>query len=878
VELLERAPALAALHSALEEASGGAGRVAAVSGDAGIGKTSLVEAFVADVSGRARVLKGVCDDLLAPRALGPLHDVADRLGGEVGALLGRDAPAERIYRAVVDALRGPPTVLVVEDVHWADGATLDWLVHLGRRLTDLPVLLVLTYRDDDAEVMARIARVLAVLPRRIIVRLPLPLLSRDAVAALAGPRTDEVYALTGGSPLLVTELLAAGGTDVPLSIRESVLGRLAAAPPQCRPAVDLVALVPSGCEWWLLESALDDGVDGGRADGTAAVEAAMRTGLLVAEETGVRFRHELTRRVVEDTLFVPRRRALHRRILAALEARAAGSGSGDAGVDPARLAHHARSAGDPAAILRHAVAAGRRAAAARSHREAAAQLTAALEHALLLEDRERAQLLELFAVEALLTNRMRESLQAREEALRIWRAAGDRRAAGAGLSRMAEVQWRTGDHAGAVAAALAAVELLDGTEPGADLVTAYGALAGLHNMVDDYAAGREWGERAAELARQLGSDAALAFAQTQIAVAVADDDPDAGVEMLVAAFQLADGAGRDDVAALALTFRARAWLYVHRYDLAVPALEEAIAYARTHEVATYRHYLLALRAQCALDLGRWEAAEQDARAVLGEGDQSGINVAPALLTLGSLQARRGSEDAGATLDEAWRWAQRAGGIQRIGPTAAARVEQAWLAGDLTTARELALEGFRRVAVVAEPWTTGELACWCVQLGAPVEVPGPVAEPFAAGLAGDWSAAADALEKLGLAYHQALALTASGEPDAVVRALGIADRLGATALAERLRELLRGLGVTRIPRGPASETRANPAGLTARQLEVLALVAEGLTNAEIAARLVVSIRTVDHHVAAVLARLGVDSRRAAGRRAAELGVVGRRQPV
>jgi DNA-binding CsgD family transcriptional regulator len=707
-----------------------------------------------------------------------------------------------------------------------------------------------------------------VLPRRIIVRLPLPVLSRHAVAVLAGQRADTVYALTGGSPLLVTELLAAGGADVPLSIRESVLGRLAASPEAARPAVEAVALVPGACEWWLLEAAVDGGL--------TAVEAAMRTGLLVSDEVGVRFRHELTRRVVEDAMFVPRRHALHRRVLAVLEARA----EVDSGVDPARLAHHARSAGDPAAILRHAVAAGRRAAAARSHREATAQLGAALEHARLLDDRERARLLEQYAVEAHLTNRTRESLAASEQALAIWRALDDRRAAGAGLSRMAEVQWRSGDHAGALSAAKTAVELLEGTDPGPDLVVAYGALAGLYNMVDAYPEGQEWGERAAGLARRLGSDAALAFALVQIGVATAANDPDAGVEMLVTAYRLADGAGRDDVAALALTFRARTWVYRHRFDRAEPALAEAMDYSSAHEVSAYRQYLLALRAQVQLDLGRWEAAEQDALAVLGEGDQSGINAAPALLTLGALQARRGHEDAEATLDAAWQWAQRAGGIQRIGPTAAARVEQAWLAGDLTSARERAEEGYRRVAAIGEQWTTGELAWWCAQLGAPVELEGPVAEPYAALLGGDWSSAATYWEKHHLPYRHALALMAAGDPDAVVRALGIADRLGATALAERMRELLRGLGVTRIPRGPAPETRANPAGLTARQVEVLTLVTEGLTNAEIAARLVVSTRTVDHHVAAVLARLGVDSRRAAGRRAAELGMVlgAQRQPV
>ncbi len=854
MELLERGPALAALHSALAEALGGAGRVAAVSGDAGIGKTSLVEAFTAAATDRARVLVGACDDLLAPRALGPLHDIAHGLGGEVGALLDEAAPAERLYRAVVEALRGAPTVLVVEDVHWADEATLDWLAHVGRRMAELPVLLVLTFRDDDPEPMTRIARVLAGLPRRVVVRLPLPLLSPEAVAVLAGPRARAVYALTGGSPLLVTELLAGSGTEVPLSIRESVLGRLAAAPPGSRAAIDVVALVPGVTEWWLVEA----------TSGLEAAEAAMRTGLLVADDAGVRFRHELTRRVVEDALFVPRRRALHRQILTVLEGRA--------GVDPARLAHHARSAGDAAAILRHAVAAGRSAAAARSHREAATQLGAALEHAGLLDERARAGLLEMFAMEAHLTDRTRESLAAIEEAARRWQALGDQRAAGASLARQAEVQWRSGDQAGGLKAAQTAVGILESLDPGPELAMAYGMVAGLSNMSDAYIEGRAWGERAADLARKLGSDAALAFALVQVGVATADDDPDAGTAMLLAAHRLADGAGRDDVAALALTFRARAWVYRYRADQAEPALAEALAYADAHEVSAYRQYTLALRAQSVADLGRWEAAEQDARAVLSASDQSGIFAAPALLTLGQLQSRRGEEDAGATLEEAWRWALRAGGIQRVGPTAAARVEHAWLTGDRAAARALAADGFRRVAEIGEPWTTGELACWCVQLGIPVALPGPIAEPYAALLGEDWAAAAIYWEKQGRPYRHALALTASHDPDAVVRALGIADRLGASGLAVRLREQLRALGMTRVPRGPHADTRANPGGLTSRQLEVLALVAEGLTNAEIAARLVVSIRTVDHHVAALLSRLGVDSRRAARRRAVELGIL------
>jgi DNA-binding NarL/FixJ family response regulator len=138
------------------------------------------------------------------------------------------------------------------------------------------------------------------------------------------------------------------------------------------------------------------------------------------------------------------------------------------------------------------------------------------------------------------------------------------------------------------------------------------------------------------------------------------------------------------------------------------------------------------------------------------------------------------------------------------------------------------------------------------------------------LRGDWRAAARGWERLGDPYEQALELAASGEPEPTLEALRILDDLGADAAVRQVRQRLRELGVTRIPRRPTAGTRAHPAGLTRRQADVLALLAEGLTNAEIADRLVLSVRTVDTHVAAILDRLGVRTRREAAAVARALG--------
>jgi predicted ATPase len=228
--LLERDAQLAALESALVRAGAGAGSAVLLSGEAGIGKTSVVRAFARTARGRARVLAGACDDLLTPRTLGPLRDAARVAAGPLAAAVS-GGDRDEVLAAAVEELsdaRGP-TVLVVEDVHWADEATLDVLRYVGRRVSDLPAMLLLTYRDDEIVGDHPLQRVLGGLSGEAVHRLALAPLSRSAVASWAGgseAASDALYRLTGGNPFFVSEVLASPRDAVSTTVVDAVLARV----------------------------------------------------------------------------------------------------------------------------------------------------------------------------------------------------------------------------------------------------------------------------------------------------------------------------------------------------------------------------------------------------------------------------------------------------------------------------------------------------------------------------------------------------------------------------------------------------------------------------------------------------------------------------
>ena len=864
MRLLERDHDLEALGSWLDGVAAGQGCVVLVFGEAGIGKTALLRQFTQKQGRAKRVLWGGCEALFTPHPLAPLYDIARQLGGPLLGQLDAATRRETLFALTIDQLAGlaAPTLLIIEDVHWADEATLDLLKFVGRRLRDLGIMLVVTYRDDELGARHGLRSVIGDLPTASVRRLHLSPLSEQAVISLAEEAerdSGDLFAITGGNPFFVTEALAGAERTVPATVRDAVIARMARLSDTARAIADAVALVPGKIERWLL-----DAVAPGN---NAAIQDCLGAGMIALNDGSLAFRHELARRAVEEEQPLPQRQALHTRILEALRAH------DTAEIPIARLVHHADLAGDSKAVLRFAPRAAEQAAKLRSHREAAAHYATALRHASALPGEERARIGELLSYECYLTDQTAEAIKAREDALALWRAAGNRLKEGDSARWLSRLSWFRGDKAVADRYAGEAVAILEPLPPGRELAMAYSNRAQLGMLADDLAEALRWGEKAIALATQLDDREILSHALNNVGSArmLADQAGEAEVERALA---LALDGGYEEHAARAYTNLASS--LTRHYDLprASRYLTDGIAYCEARDLDAWVRYMIPFRAAVHLAQGDWMSAAEDAEAIIRHPRVAPVSKITALVVLGLVRARRGDPGAETPLNEALELARPTGELQRIGFAVAARAEAAWLRGDLAamTADIRATEATARKGT--DPWMAGSLALWLLRCGEKIAAPGRLAKPFALQVAGKWRAAAAAWQALGCPYEQAAAL-ADGDDEAGLRqALAIFERLGAAPMAANVRRKLRASGVRSVARGPQERTRKNPQGLTNRELKVLELLTEGCRNAEIARRLFVSEKTVDHHVSAILGKLAVRSRGEAAAAASRLGLVPR----
>jgi DNA-binding CsgD family transcriptional regulator len=708
------------------------------------------------------------------------------------------------------------------------------------------VLIVLSYRDEALE-PTHPARVMLgeVASGLSLIRVGLAPLSLDAAARLAEPYevdAEVLHQVTGGNPFFVTEVLASGNGAIPATVRDAVLARAARLSPPARAFLEVVAVLPLQAEPWLLEAIVGEPIDG--------LDECLASGMLRSDPAGIVFRHELARLTIEDSVAPGRQLELHRAALAALAEPPGGS------LDLARLAHHAEAAGDAEAVLRFAPAAAAHAGAVGAHREAAAQYARVLRFGDGLSHIERAELLEQRSRECYLTDDIDDAINAAREALELRRTMGHRLEEGGLLCWLSEILWCPGRTGESNRAAAEAVALLETLPPGREL--AYGYVR----------RGWEFAEKALALAEELG-DAELIL---RVRAIIGARDFGNGAEVLEECFERARAAGMVELAGNTSTFLVSSALAARRYDLAARYIDEGLAYCSDHGLELYRFYLLGWRARVELDQGRWDEAAEAAAAVLRLRRASIMPRIVGLVVLGLVRARRGDPDHHSLLDEAWWLAEPTDELFRMGPAVAARAEVAWLAGDHHSVVAITDYPLRLALERADQNAIGELGVWRCRAGVDNVEPNAAAEPYAAELAGDHLCAAAFWDDAGCPYEAALARAHSDNEEQLRRALDELQRLGARPAAAIVSRRLRELGARDVPRGPRPATRRNAAGLTARESQILALVAGGLRNAEIAQRLFLSPRTVDNHVSAILRKLGANTRIAAAAKAATLGLL------
>ena len=846
MELLEREQCFADLNDWLSSSVEQGGCVTLVHGEAGIGKTALLQEFSRQQRVAPRVLWGACDALFTPRPLAPLHDIARQTQGKLLAAVNAETNRDAIFIAALDELEhGPPALVVFEDCHWADEATFDLLKFLGRRVQRTRSMLVMTYRTDEVGSRHGCRFVIGDLPCSIVRRLPLQPLSEVAVAKLAkqaGRSSQGLYNTTGGNPFFVTEVLATGAESIPSNARDVVLARVAKLPPSARAIAELVSIVPGKAEAWLLEQA-------GVQD-EAGIESCLSTGMVRDESGSLAFRHDLARRALADSLSQSQQQSLHARVLAILRTRT--------GIPPARLAHHADGARNAAEVLRFAPAAAAHAGAVGAHRESVSHYLAALRYADNVQPAGRAQLLEQLSYECYLTDQVQRAIDSRREALEIWRTQGARQQEGNALRWLSRLSWLEGRRAEADEYGAAAVAALESLPPGPELAMAYSNRAQLDMLAADADSAVHWAQRTLELAQQGGYDEISCHALNNLGTARLIAGNDAGWDDLNRSLKLALAQGFQEHAARAYTNLAATAIQRKQYSAGSRYLSEGLTYCERHDLDSWRFYMMAWRGRARFEQGDWLGAAEDAQAIVSEAGSAPIARIPALTVLAHLRVRRGDPDVATPFAEAHELAARTMEMQRLSGVALAAADEAWIAGDRQRIAQEVQPVYDLARTRRDLWMKGELALWLWRAGGFAQPPTDIAEPYALEISGDWRGAAKAWQALGCPYEQANALASGGEREQL-EALTILERLGATAAANALRRRMRGQGMRRIPRGSRTSTRTNTHGLTKREAEIYELLTQGLRNSAIAKRLFVTTKTVDHHVSAIFTKLGVSSR-------------------
>jgi DNA-binding SARP family transcriptional activator len=779
--LLERDDELASLarltRSVMRTGRGG---VVVVTGEAGSGKSALTQAFLDRLDQGMTVAVGGCDDLLAPRSLGPFRDMADALPGLADVLSGSAQP-EDVFPALLRLLGAAPTIVVIEDVHWADDTTLDAVRYLSRRIVGLAAVLLLTFREEDVDAAHPLRRILGGLSGSSTRRINLAPLSVDAVRRLAGvdaAEAAEIHRVTRGNPFFVTEVLEAGGDVIPATVRDAVLARVGRLPVAARRLAELIAVVPSRTERWLAEALAGD-----EPDALVHIE---RSGVIGGGPEHVSYRHELSRRAIETSLTVGELVRANREVLKALLRQQR--------IEPSRIVHHAVRALRTDVLLEYGPVAAADAERAGAHRQAAETLRVVLAHDDRLDPLTRASLLTRRAYSLYVVNDYQAALPCAESAVSAAEQSQDPLVLAQALIVLSRIGYFARGPQQARRAAARAVAILEERDDDARLADALIELARTHSNLatvgivgqPDAAVVRHAG-RALALGERLGRDDLRAQAMWYLGSGrLALNDP-AGADDIERAIALAEAESRLEVRVRGYVNAAGSAYRAGRPDQAERYAAAGLRLAADGEFAAGEYRLGLTSAAVAASRGDWDRAIAELRRLVTGPGQPGVMGLLARSLLARLLARRGDPSAHDVLDEAMRDPVSDHDSYVAGPLAVAHVELAWLtntAGDMRPAVWKALD---QAAASGHTAIQAELCGYLRRAGHDVTAPSDAPGPWAPALAGRWREAASAWNALGERYEHAVEQAWSADDDNE-RAAGVDTlaELAATATLARVR--------------------------------------------------------------------------------------------
>jgi len=860
MKLLERESYLKILSGLFHNLSQHYGHSVFISGEGGIGKSSLIDAFVNQLDRSIIILKGGCDSLFTPRPLGPLYDIASCLSKDFNEILNSSVDKTLLFSAFLNELRSKnnPFLLIFEDIHWADEATLDLMKFLSRRIDTIHGLFIVSFRENEIAHQRLFRTFYGEVPRNLLTKLKLEPLSEEAVKKLAQNTIHdyrEVYRLTKGNPFYVTEILANYNDEIPDNIKDTILNVFYKQTETVRHLWEMISIFPGKVNYALIDQIEPNFI--------SSIENCIASGVLLYDGKHIFFKHELFRTAIENEIPALKKIRLNQKVLDYLIS--------DRALEKnyALIVHFAKNSQNGKTVEKFSPMAAKIAELQGSHFEASKLYFTAIEYHD-THDENLGQLFESAAYECYLTNQIKKAIVAQEKALQIWRKFNNKVKIATSLRFLSRLNWYDGKKIEAERFGIEAIEVLEEEFPIAIKAQAYSNYSQLKMLSFEKELALEYGEKAIKLAKEIGDDEILCHALINVGTVAYYDDK-TGLSQLKKSLSIALNNNFQEHVARAYTNIVSTSIERKEYKEASQSLKEALSYCDENDLYSWSYYMLVWKARYHFELCEYDVAETIIKDVLSNPYNPAIIKLGALTVLGRTLNRKGDFSGINLLQEAIDLAINTNEIQRVLPLTIALLEYEWMTKNSDLSDKMVEVAQRLLSEIPYERFYGEMVYWLIKTNRPYTPVKKWHELYELDITKNYKKAAEQWQSLGCLFEYALSIYELSE-ESKREALTILDETGSIGALECLKQDLRAKGFKKIPRGKRETTKSNPAFLTNRQIEVIKQLKEGYSNLEIADRLFISPKTVDHHVSAILYKLEVDNRQKAVAEAEKLGII------